>query len=937
MNWKKLLLCSLLVSVGLRFLSAMAAAQIITTVAGNGSAGYNGDNIPATSASIYTASGVAEDHAGNIFISDQYNQRIRRVDAASGLITTVAGNGIAGETGDGGPATSASISSPYAVALDNSGNLFIADYTGLVVRRVDAVTGIISTIAGMPNGPCAYGGDNGPAINANFCRPQGLAVDKNGNIFIADIYNNRVRRVDSTTGIITTVAGDGTCTSGGDGGLATSASVCNATGVALDLAGNMYITEGASRVRRVDAVSGIITTVAGNGVSGFSGDNGPATNANLWLPNGVTVDAAGNFFIADFYNNRIRRVDAATGIISTVAGNGTQGYNGDNIPATSASLYYPIAVALDPAGNPLIMDMLNQRVRKVTFSQKPAGRPIVFAPGICEHSSDWATFQSKLYPRLQSLPGNLYPNSDTYDALYDPLIDSVKFYLNGTAVNENAIPTSARFFRIEFYEPSYDPNTGNVDTTNVMKISVLNKAYELSRVIKRIGGIAGTKDVILVAHSLGGLVSRAYLENMASQGLCYSDGNPIPTYNNGLCSPGASDAAFAHDVADLITIDTPHAGTPLASFKSELLQLIGQHCIGDPSVNRNELYLRSLGGAGLVESLNFDGSALAGKKPAPNVTRIQAVEDYFSDVTDPWGGLDNGFLKGGFSDDIVLLPEQSIKANILPKYSKSPIQDVPTTYLSTDAGINSTSACWVGLSPFQHLMLHDIHCLGAQDYTQGNVFSQLSSYAFDQPVDTAFASTAQATPITSSGTTLNGTVNPKGSPGYAYFLWGSDPTMTTAAKTTPQPVAANSKAQAFPAPIGGLASGTTFFFQMVYLNSTTGGYQNGAILVLKTVVPVLTTTPASQITNTGATLYGKINPKGSPGNAYFVWGTDPNLIVGTQTTAFQAVTPDSNIQMFKSPITSLTGGTKYYFKIGYWNTANSSFQYGVIHSFKTLG
>ena len=382
-------------------------------------------------------------------------------------------------------------------------------------------------------------------------------------------------------------------------------------------------------------------------------------------------------------------------------------------------------------------------------ARNAAGRPLVFVHGFCSQSSDWATLQSKLYPRLQSLPGQLYPSADTFDVLYDSSADSVKFYLNGAAVNEGAIPEATRFFRIKFYEPFYNPSTGELDPANVAKISVLNKAYELSRAIKRITAITKASDVILVAHSMGGLVSRSYLENMASKGLCYSYGDVVPNYNNGTCAPGTGDAAFASNVADLISIDSPHAGTPIADLDIHFLEPILGDCVADPSVSRDELNPKAFGGAGLIEALNYDGSMIAGTSPSDNRIRIQAVEDYFSDVTDPWDNF-HGFLTG-YSDDIVLLTNQSIKANLPPRYSRVPVQDMPTAYLSSDSGILSTSACWRPAGPLLFSMLHFIDCLGAQDYTQGNLFSQLSSYVYDRPVDKAFATTALAKPITSSG------------------------------------------------------------------------------------------------------------------------------------------------------------------------------------------
>jgi len=311
---------------------------------------------------------VALDASGSLFIADQYNSVIRKVDT-NGMIATVAGNGAAGFSGDGGTATNASLNDPYGVAVDGSGNLFIADANNNRVRRVDT-NGIITTFAGkgaVGYNAGSYSGDGGAATNATLNDPIGLAVDGFGNLFIGDSSNNRVRKV-STNGIITTVAGNGNGDYSGDNGRATSAGVWNPWGVVVDSVGNLFIADDWNqRIRKV-STNGIITTVAGNGTAGYSGDGGAATAASLNYPSGVAVDALGNLFIADFDNSCIRKV--SKGIITTVAGNGDYGYSGDGGRATSAKLGYPFGVAMDASGNLLIADQYNQRIRKVT---NPAG------------------------------------------------------------------------------------------------------------------------------------------------------------------------------------------------------------------------------------------------------------------------------------------------------------------------------------------------------------------------------------------------------------------------------------------------------------------------------------------------------------------------------------------------------------------------------------
>lgn len=293
--------------------------------------------------------GMAVDGAGNIFIADTENHRIRKVTASTGIITTVAGNGTSGYSGDGGAATSAELNAPYAVALDTAGNIYIADTQNYRIRKITASTGVISTVAG--NGIQGYSGDGGTATSAEFGYPSGLALDTAGNIYIVDNSNQRVRKVTASTGVISTVAGNGTAGYSGDGGAATSAELAWPADLALDTAGNIYIADGGNnRVRKVTVSTGIISTVAGNGTGGYSGDGGSATSAELNNPSGLILDTAGNIYISDLYNLRIREVTASTGVIATVAGNGSSGYSGEGGAATSASIS-PDRVALDYAGN----------------------------------------------------------------------------------------------------------------------------------------------------------------------------------------------------------------------------------------------------------------------------------------------------------------------------------------------------------------------------------------------------------------------------------------------------------------------------------------------------------------------------------------------------------------------------------------------------------
>jgi uncharacterized repeat protein (TIGR01451 family) len=338
----------------------VSASGVITTFAG----GAVGDGGLGVFAFLNQPSGVARDNAGNTYVADTSNHRVRKV-APDGTITTVVGTGQTGFSGDGGAATNAQLNSPRAVALDAFGNLYIADASNYRVRKVDR-DGNVTTVAG--NGVCCgHTGDGGAATSAQIGLAYGLAVDASGNLYISDIDNNVVRKV-GVSGIITTVAGNGTYGYSGDGGSATSAAMRDPYSLALDAAGNLYIADRYNYRIRMVATSGIMTTVAGNGNCCFSGDGGPATSAELEAPAGVAVDATGNLYIADTYNNRIRKV-STDGAIMTVAGSGAYGYSGDGGPATAATFRYPYAISVDASGNIAVTDQMNNALRLLT----PAG------------------------------------------------------------------------------------------------------------------------------------------------------------------------------------------------------------------------------------------------------------------------------------------------------------------------------------------------------------------------------------------------------------------------------------------------------------------------------------------------------------------------------------------------------------------------------------
>lgn len=333
----------------------------ITTIAGNGTAGYSGDGGPAYLAQLSAPLGLAVAPDGTYFIAENQNYCVRKVDP-DGKISTYAGTTVKGYSGDGGPATKAELSTVNDIALDGLGRLLIADYQNAAVRRVD-IQGIISTVAGT--GINGYSGDGGPATEAALYAPNYIAVLPDLSFFISDSYNARVRYV-NTAGLIQTVAGDGSYDYGGDNQPAVEAGLIRTAGLAVDASGTLYISDlGYHSIRRI--TDGIMYTAAGAGYKGYYGDGGPATAALLNNPNGICMDQNGNMFVADRMNHRVRRVSTA-GIIETVAGTGTAGYSGDTGPAIAAQLNEPMDVAFDTAGNLLISEVKNNTVRLVQMS-----------------------------------------------------------------------------------------------------------------------------------------------------------------------------------------------------------------------------------------------------------------------------------------------------------------------------------------------------------------------------------------------------------------------------------------------------------------------------------------------------------------------------------------------------------------------------------------
>lgn len=353
-------------------LGTTAEAGTIRTVAGTFTAGYNGDDQPATSAELWYPSDVAVGLGGEVFIAEWQGNRVRRVDPVTGMISTVGGNGALSYARDGVPADQTPIGQVSGVVVDSNGNVFVASTNQRRIRRIDRVSGLISTVVGT--GASGYNGDGIAATSASLDAPVDVVVDAAGNLFIADSGNNRIRRVDAVTGLISTVAGTGIGAFSGDGGPATAADI-TVSELALDAEGNLYFADG-ERIRRVDAATGTISTVAGTGVRGFDPDGTPATDARLYAPSGLVLDDSGNLYVADRGNSRVRRVDADTQQIVTVAGTGVSGYNGDNLPALAAQLTGPRGLALDDDGNLFLTEYFNDGPVHLSHRVRSVAAPI---------------------------------------------------------------------------------------------------------------------------------------------------------------------------------------------------------------------------------------------------------------------------------------------------------------------------------------------------------------------------------------------------------------------------------------------------------------------------------------------------------------------------------------------------------------------------------
>lgn len=513
----------------------------ITTFAGNGAVGFGGDGGPATSASFYDPSEVTVDSVGNVYVVDANNERIRRIDLF-GTITTVAGNGDCAFAGDGGPATSASFCYPTSVAVDASGNLYISDLNNQRVRRVDGSTGVITTVAG--NGASGYSGDGVPATSASLWNPYGVAV-YGGSFYVAEIGGNRVRRVDPA-GIITTIAGNGASSYSGDGGPATAAGLNGPSGIAFDAAGNLFIADQAnSAVRRVDAATGIITTVAGNGAPGFSGDGGPAAQATLNAPEDVAVDEKGNLFIADSTNERIRRVDAASGTITTVAGNGAPGFSGDGGPAVSASLNIPTGVAVGRYGRLYIADMMNYRIRRVLMQ--------VDTSTAVSSTKNPSTYGELLYLNATVTP----PYAAGALEFFDGSTSLARFYVTTGSASWPASFLGAGSHSITAV---FTGDTGFLNSTSPTLAQTINKA-STSTTAGTSNNVVNPGDPVTLRASV--------LPSAATGNVQFFDGSTslgTSTLSNGSTSLTVTLASGTHPISEVYLGDANYSGSTSLTF-----------------------------------------------------------------------------------------------------------------------------------------------------------------------------------------------------------------------------------------------------------------------------------------------------------------------------------------------------------------------------------
>lgn len=552
-----------------------AAAQvpsfIISTIAGDGKAGYSGDGGPATSAALDDPRGIVTDPSGNVYFCDRENNAVRKIDL-NGNISTIVGTGVAGYNGDNIQGTKAQLNTPWRVTIDPAGNLYIADSGNDRIRKL-APNGIITTVAG--NGSPGYSGDGGAATSATLRIPEQAELDVYGNLYIADTGNNVIRKVD-TSGTITTIAGTGFGAGvgnstgngaySGDGGPATKAELNLPVSVALDPAGDVWISDQLNNIIREVNTSGVINTVAGiyNRV-GYTGDGGPATQATFNTPAGIARDAAGNIYVTDAGNNVLRAL-LTDGAIRTVAGNGAAGFAGDGGPATSAELNSLRQVAVGTFGEVYIADSFNNRIRKLTPTTVTVGETTNAAGNIeVLAANTWITVKgTNLAPAGDT---RSWQTSDFVNGQMPTSLDGVSVTMNGTPAYVAYIsPTQVNALA----PPGLQPGLVQVQVTNGGVKSAI-ASVELQSYSPTFFTFNGGPYVAAV-HANGTIIGPTTLYPGASTPA--APGETIQLYGNGFgptttaVTPGSPEQSGTLPVMPVITIGGAPATVAFAGLIS---------------------------------------------------------------------------------------------------------------------------------------------------------------------------------------------------------------------------------------------------------------------------------------------------------------------------------------------------------------------------------